>query len=443
VSTTARKAGRLGDAIAAARRCLAIDPSNAEALHHLAGCLLDLEPEDEAVRQLRAMTESAPDFPGGWMNLGTLLLRRGETAEAESAFRRAVALAPESAHAHQSLGNFLAATARYAEAMAEFDRVLAIDAALHPARLNRGLMRLVTGDFSGGWRDYEARLDVAGAEDKERFADTVRWTAAQPLAGKTLLVHAEQGIGDAIQFVRYVPLLAEKGANVLVEVPPSLQSVLEKTPGAARVFAQGEPVPPFHLHVPMLSLPLEFATELASIPPVIPIVAAPEKMATWAARTESAGTRLRVGFVWSGNATHVNDRNRSIPLATFRQLIDAAPDCRFFSLQKNPPATDVASLAMIANVSNVGPDFRDFADTAAAIATLDLVITVDTSIAHLAGTMGKPVWILLPLAPDWRWLVDRRDSPWYPSARLFRQQTFGDWSAPLAEVAAELAAFQQ
>lgn len=260
-----------------------------------------------------------------------------------------------------------------------------------------------------------------------------RWHATEDLQGKSILVHAEQGFGDTIQFARYIPLLKSRGATrVVFAVHAPLLRLLANFPGADDVIAAEGPLPECDLVCPLLSLPFEFGTTLETIPPVV----RPASQAEVSSGND--GRRQRVGVVWSGRPTHVNDHNRSIPLAEFRAILDAAGEVEFFSLQKNPPDADVALMQGIPNLQNVGPQFADFSETAAFIAGLDLVITVDTAVAHLAATLGKPTWILLPTPPDFRWLLERADSPWYPSVTLFRRPPGHPWREVIAEVAARI-----
>ena len=263
------------------------------------------------------------------------------------------------------------------------------------------------------------------------------WLGEEPIAGKTILLHAEQGFGDTIQFVRYAPLLAGRGARVVCEVQPELQPLLAQLQSAdITVTPKGTPLPAFDLHCPLLSLPLAFGTQPETIPAAIPYLAAPAaRLAEWRDRLPPGGPR--VGFVWSGQPSHKNDANRSIPLKRLAGLFKNAP-LRCFSLQSQMRETDNEALQDLPNLVHVGDSFRDFADTAAVIALLDVVVSVDTAVAHLAGAMGKPVIVLLPYAADFRWLRDRDDTPWYPSAKLFRQPVFGDWDSVIDRLQDEL-----
>jgi hypothetical protein len=257
----------------------------------------------------------------------------------------------------------------------------------------------------------------------------------QAVAGKTLVLHAEQGFGDTIQFVRYAPLVAALGASVVLEVEPELTNLVSNVEGVNRVVARGDTLPPFELHAPLMSLPHIFGTELASVPKEVPYLKADSRRAArWAAGLPKG--RPRVGLVWAGRASHHNDTNRSIALRRLAPLLPLAA-VQFIGLQRDLSATDEALLARY-NVPSLGPALRDFADTAALISALDWVVSVDTAIAHLAGALGKPVIILLPFAADFRWLREREDCPWYPTAVLMRQQTAGDWDSVIAHLATAL-----
>jgi len=265
------------------------------------------------------------------------------------------------------------------------------------------------------------------------------WLGEFPPVRKTVLLHAEQGLGDTIQFARYVPLVAAAGARVVLEVPPALTRLMATLDGAAAIVPHGEAPPPFDLHCPLGSLPLVFKTEPATVPAKIPYLAAADAdVKKWSERLGAIG-RPRVGLVWSGNASHPNDRNRSIAFAALTPLFDAP--AHFVSLQRDLRPADAESLSAESRVTHVGDALDDFADTAAVLALCDLVIAVDTAVAHLAGAMGRPLWVLLPFAPDWRWTLTGETTPWYPAARLFRQHAGGDWPAVIARVGAALDVF--
>jgi hypothetical protein len=396
------RAGNAAAAIAHETRALALRPGDAEALCNRGIALRALDRVEEALADYEAVIAARPDF----------------------------------APALNLKGVALAALNRHAEAIACYDRALAIQPHFAPAHLNRGLSELVTGGFDAGWRDFEWRWTGSDTQIPKRPFAQPQWRG-ENAKGKTVLVHAEQGLGDAIQFSRYVPAMMERGIDVVLEVQPALEGLLVQL--GARVVRLGDPLPRFDLHCPILSLPLAFETGVDSIPADIPYLrASTARVQRW---RERLGTqdRPRVGIAWSGSKMLRNDRNRSIPLSRLATLRD--PRWTLVSLQKEVRDSDREALATGEPIHPLGEEFEDFLDTAAVIEQLDVVVTVDTAIAHLSGALGKPTWILLPFAPDWRWMLDREDSPWYPTARLFRQPRPGDWESALQRVGQELLRF--
>jgi hypothetical protein len=338
-------------------------------------------------------------------------------------------------------GRHLDSLGRYDEALACFERAVSIAPGDPQTRLNRSMLLLKIGDFECGWKEFEWRFRIMMGR-KLRFPIAwPLWMGQASLKDKTILLYAEFGLGDTIQFCRYVRLLAAQGARVVLEVQPELRSLMMKLEGVDHVLADDEPVPKVDFYCPIMSLPLAFQTRMDSIPAAPSyLVCDPTRRTAWAARL---GTRTapRIGLAWSGNPTHPNDGERSMPLAILADVIRSlSSNAQFVSLQKDVRASDRPVLDALAVIDFSGV-IQDFADTAALIANLDLVITVDTSVAHLAGAMGKPVWILLPFNAEFRWLIDRSDSPWYPSARLFRQSSAGDWDGVISKVAERMAAF--
>jgi hypothetical protein len=297
---------------------------------------------------------------------------------------------------------------------------------------------LALGRYTEGWQPYEARRRVKGAAvlpDRQRPL----WLGKESIAGKTILLYAEQGLGDTIQFCRYAALVAGQGARVILEVQPALTTLLADIEGPQQLVAQGDPLPDFDCHCPLLSLPLALGTRLETIPASIPYLAAqPERIAKWEAALGQK-EKPRVGIAWFGNPQNGSDRNRSMPLHRLLPLLTAGAS--FVSLHHEVRAEDQTVLDARPELLHFGGGLGDFTDMAALVTRLDLVISVCTSVAHLAGALGKPVWVLLPFAPDWRWMLDRTDSPWYPTARLFRQQRIGDWDGVIRTVAEHLAAF--
>jgi hypothetical protein len=368
-------------------------------------------------------------------NRGAALRNLGRYEEALADYDRALEVNPMHGAAHNNRGVALAALNRYEEARAAYDRALAIDARDDRARFNRGLARLVRGDLPGGFADFEARWTGSDTQAGPRAMAAPQWTGREPLEGRTILLHAEQGLGDSIQFARYVPQVAARGARVVIEAHGGLGPLLADMPGVSQVVARGEPLPPHDFHCPLMSLALAFGTTLATIPASVPYLRAPDAhRERWQARL-GRRQRPRVGLAWSGSTTLRNDRNRTIALALLGPLRALPFD--FYSVQKEVRPTDAAALASAPPIAAFAGELADFRDTAALVELMDLVVSVDTAVAHLAGALAKPVWVLLPWSPDWRWLLERTDSPWYPSARLWRQSRPRDWPGVVEQVAAE------
>ena len=426
---------REGDAVAAAhefRAVLALRPEHAEALNNL-GSALRLQGDAVAARACyrRALALRA-DIAGIHNNLGSAELALGRADRALGSLRTAVRLAPENAEFCNNLGGALLALDRPAEAAGWFREAVKHDPAACQARFGLAVALLAQGDFRAGWEAYESRwADPAFTADEHAF-DRPGWSGEAPVAGRTMLLHAEQGHGDTLQFVRYAPLLRARGARVVLQVQAPLVALLGGLGDA--VIAAGEEPPEFDLHCPLLSLPRAFGTGVESIPADIPYVRAPEgHVAAWAARLGER-RRRRIGIAVAGDPAHPEDAWRSIPARRFLAAF-AGVDAELHVLQKDIRPGDAAALAGLCVHDAAIADFRD---SAALVALMDLVVTVDTALAHLAGAMGAPVWVLLPFGADFRWMRGRADSPWYPTARLFRQQRYRDWRAPLAAVNAAL-----
>ena len=432
--------GRHAEAEPCYRRALEIDPKHLRAMINLGSALLALRRHEEfAAIQRRALAVD-PDFAEAHANLAAALLVLGDHAGAEAAARRALELKPELAEPRNTLATALERQGRVDEALAVLER-----AALHgpvdergEAHFGRALMLLRRGDFARGWREYEWRWGSRRHHRGARRDFALPQWLGEDIAGRTLLLHAEQGLGDTIQFLRYAPMAARRGAKVVLEVPASLARLAATVEGVGAVAAAGGALPPFDLHCPLLSLPLAFATRLESIPAATPYLRAdPRAAAAWRRRF-AAKPGLAVGLAWAGNPDYPGDRDRSLDPALLAPLLKAK-NATFYSLQVGAAAAAIAQAPGGGGVESLGREFADFADTAASVAALDLVVAADTAVAHLAGALNRPVWILLPFASDWRWLVDRADSPWYPSAALFRQERPGGWAGVIERVAAKLA----
>jgi Tetratricopeptide repeat len=393
--------------------------------------------EEALAAYAEVLAQNGSDI-GALNECGGLHMRLGRPEAALACYDRALPLAPRTFELHINKGTALVALNRHEAALAAFAAAAAVDPDRAEAHYNASLVRLRLGDFAAGWPAYEWRWRKAEWAAMRRNFAAPLWLGVQPIAGKTLLLHAEQGLGDTIQFIRYAPLLAGCGATIVLECQPALKNLVGHGDGIAHVIARGETLPAFDLHCPLLSLPLACGTQLKTVPANVPYLRPhPELLGKGRGRVPDNG-RLRVGVCWAGSAAHLNDRNRSIPLERLADIL-TVPGIDFVSLQRDVSEADAAILRRH-GVTALGEDFADFADTAAVVAMLDLVISVDTSVAHLAGAMAKATAVLLPFSPDFRWLLDRSDSPWYPTMRLYRQTAIGDWSGPLQRLTDELAA---
>jgi tetratricopeptide (TPR) repeat protein len=408
------------------RRLTALQPDNLAAYEHLVAALETQGKQTEALECCRQALAIDPCFLGLLNLLGILELARGELETAELAHRQAIALRPDDDAAHNNLGNVLQQKGCYTEALECYQRAIECNPDSADARSNLGLLQLRLGDFECGWLGYAWSLRTKTSSFScILHGDYPIWDGSDP-RGKTLLVWAEQGHGDAIQFVRYTALLKALGARVLLECRPAERRLFATCAGIDQLLVEGESIPPFDAHVPLMSLPLLLGTRLETIPAQIPYLNPPTEcwLPKELQRCLQEASGFKVGLVWSASVLQYVDRKRRCPLALLAPLFEI-PDVSWFSLYKGEQVHELELYRE--RVVDLGPHLRDFADTAWAINQLDLVITVDTSVAHLAGAMGKPVWVLLPFVPDWRWLLNREDSPWYPTARLFRQSALGNW----------------
>ncbi|KFG96786.1 hypothetical protein GQ56_0113405 [Burkholderia paludis] len=453
-------------------RLLALNRGNVAAWVGRGNALLGLERHAEAAEAYAEALARNPDDIDARRNSAAALRALGRFDDALADYDAALAQTGPHAELHYNRALALQQLGRYDEALAShaaaagapaetaqalFTRALARqhlgddDAALGDyvdacrrdpnhgaARRSEAFCRLLAGDFDTGWRQHEARWSAADAMLHRRHADRPLWTGDEPLAGRTLLLHAEQGYGDTLQFCRYANLAHDAGATVIVEAPAALGELLGTLRGVSRVVTEGQPMPAFDLQCPLMSLPYAFRTTLDTVPADVPYLRADaSRRAAWAQRIDAISPpgRLRVGLAWSGNPRHANDESRSIRFAALAPLVGCDVfDATFVSLQPQTRARDDDAFAA-SGVLSFTDTLTDFAETAALVDTLDLVISVDTSVAHLAGALGRPVWMLLPRVPDWRWLLERDDCPWYPSARLFRQARPGDWPAVIGRVA--------
>src|SRR5580693_6533957 len=435
--------GRSEEALAAFREILARVPQHPEARLNSGIAHAALGALDEAVAEFDHALTLVPGHPIAHFNRGVALYDLGRYADAVAAHDSALAAAPDHTGALLNRGRALAALNRFDDAIASYGKAHALrkdDADVH---FMESLALLTLGDYRRGFEKYEWRWRRGGMPEQKSRGRPL-WRGDYSLARKTVLLHAEQGFGDTIQFARYVPLLAASGAKVVLEVQPELTALMARLDGAATIIARGVAPPPFDVHCPLGSLPLAFKTEPATVPADIPYLSADDAhLAKWSAQI-GALERPRIAIAWSGNPSHLNDRNRSIAFAKLAPLFppgEGRVGASFVSIQRDLRSEDANALSGETRVTNVGAELENFADTAAVIALCDLVIAVDTAVAHLAGAMGRPLWMLLPFAPDWRWTLDGDTSPWYPTARLFRQTSLGDWDGVIARVGDELKRF--
>lgn len=432
---------RFNEALASYDAGLRVAPDDAELLNRRGVALLDLGRAGDALANFEAVLAANPGHLDALGNYGNALLKLNRPAAALAAYDRALTVVPDNAQLLTNRAVTLRRLDRPREALMSASRALVAKPEFAQARFVESVARLTLGDFSAGWRGYEARWSVGLLASQRRSFTAPLWLGQETpeisLDGKTILLHAEQGSGDTIHFARYARLVAERGAKkIILEVQRELVRLLSDMAGIDAVIARGEHLPPFDCHCPLLSLPLALATEPATIPAEIPyLTPRDEGVRLW--RERLPRRRPLVGLAWSGARLHDNDLNRSLRLETLLPLLDR-PDVTFVSVQHEVRAEDVAVLCSRPSVVQISEKFRDFADTAAALAALDAVISVDTAVAHLAGAMGKPLLLLLPFAADFRWQRERQDSPWYPTARLYRQPKFGDWDSVVELLRQEL-----
>ncbi|PMS21651.1 hypothetical protein C0Z18_07300 [Trinickia dabaoshanensis] len=464
-SIALEKLERHEEAIARCDRVLAIDPTHAMALANRGNASRHAGRNREAVEHYARSLDVAPNDPGVLCNYASALIRTDRHVDAIEACERALAVVPrytpalftrgrallethryeaaledftrvseaepsdKLAHFHR--GNALRALRAHDEAKAAYARAIEIDPDYVLAHCMRAFLCLSLGDFEAGWAEYEWRWRDAQMDPSRREFAQPRWSANMPLDGKTILLYAEQGLGDTLQFCRYVPLVKALGARVVLEVSDALVPLLRTLDGVDALVARGAPLPPFDLHCPLLSLPMEFHTGMGTIPSSVPYLRADTaRIAQWQQRLGVRG-RPRIGLVWSGNPQHLNDRNRSMSLSDLLPLLDDGYE--WISLQKVVREEDEPILAA-SPIRQFGDELGDFADTAALTASMDCIVSVDTSVAHLAGAIGRPLLVMLPHTPDFRWMLDRDDSPWYPSARLCRQAVGGEWGDVIEQV---------
>jgi tetratricopeptide (TPR) repeat protein len=427
------------DALATLDLCLEKRPDEVAALQLRALCLSKLKQFERSLADYQRAHLLDPTYSGDCNNVGAMLVELGRYSEALPWFEKAIGLRPDYAEALNNLALALHHLHRLTEAVDTYTRSRAIDPSNPVTMHDMAYVCLLRGDFEAGWACREVRWAVPGLPIVYPKFSQPMWLGESDIAGKTILIYSDEGLGDAIQFVRYMPMIAARGARVILAVQSPLVPLLSGVDGVSLCVARDpiEALPASDVYCPMMSLPLAFRTRLDTIPAGISYLPAPpeDRVRFWSDRLPSPN-KLRVGLVWSGNPNHRGDRHRSIPLREFARILDV--DVTFVSLQKELRPDDKVILDESC-IFDPTADLTDFGETAALLSCLDLVIAVDTSVAHLAGALGRPTWLLLPYTPDYRWLLDRDDSPWYPTVRLFRQSERRDWTEVIERVRSELA----
>jgi tetratricopeptide (TPR) repeat protein len=419
------------EAIDLYKRALTIKPDYVEALCNLGCAYRQLKRLDEAVETFQKALALSPQNADLYCNLGDALHAQGKVAEAVELYNQTLALNPKHFKAANCLCNAHFDLGHLAESVFWCERTLALKPDFGDALMNQCMLQLLLGDYANGWRNYEVRWKVY----TPRVFSEPLWLGA-PLNGASIVLYAEQGLGDSLQFLRYVPLVAAAGGRVILDLPANLRRLAAQTPGLDALVATGETLPPFAFRCPLMSLPLALGTTVDTIPARVPYLFAPQEALAAAAALNWPAAGLRVGIAWTGNPSHPKNRARSVPLDLLATLFDLE-GVHFFSLQMGAPEAEL--VARKTHAVDLEPFTQDMADTAAQMMQMDLILSIDTSIAHLAGALGRPLWVMLNKLPDWRWLLEREDSPWYLTARLIRQPRQGDWPAVIERVRAELA----
>jgi hypothetical protein len=426
--------GKLEEAAHWYRKSIELNPAVPDSYVNLSYVLSEQKNYKEAEKISRQAVLLGKDNADAFFLHGMILRELGKAEEAVDAFRKATQLKANFGDAHCSLIDLLIALGRSEDALQASVCALREMNGYGPVHWNAAFVFLLMGDFVRGWKEHEWRWEAPLHAQRRNFVQPL-WLGQEDIAGKVILLHAEQGLGDTLNFCRYAKLVKELGAQVILEVQKELKSLMSTLDGPDRIIGRGEALPSFDYQTPLLSLPLAFNTTLENIPaPPAYLRCADEAGEKWRLRLKEK-TKPRVGLVWSGNPNQKNDHNRSIPLMNFVSLL--REDIEWVSLQKEIRVHDRDILSR-SSILHFGDELNDFADTAGLIEQVDLVIAVDTSIAHLVGAMGKPLWFLVPYVADWRWLLNREDTPWYPTARLIRQPKLGDWNSVMARLEKEL-----
>lgn len=438
LGNTLAEMNKLVDAYGCYQTALLLEPDSPLALHKLGNLLIKGKEWEEAERCFQKTLEKNPTSAEAHNDFGNLFFHQRKLPEAAEYYRKAIALKPTLAVAQSNLGNALQDMGYFTEAIVYYEKSVELDPTSPGAHYNLSLAQLCEGDYRSGWKEYEWRWEFDSLRTPRRPFKQPLWQG-QPLQGRRILLHAEQGLGDTLQFVRYIPLIAARGGHVILEVPPTLHRLLSDFPGVSEIVSRGSSLPFFDYQCPLMSLPLAFETTIETIPAEIPYLKVPS-IEVAKAKAACPAKGLRVGLTWAGNPKNKRDDLRSLPLKTLQPL-SKVPGISFFAIQQGPAVKELAELAADFPIDSTCCAYSDFLETAALVETLDLVISVDTAVVHLMGAMGKPIWVLLPYIPDWRWMRNRSDNAWYPTARLFRQSKSGDWEGVVEEVAEALSTY--
>lgn len=431
LGTAFHQLDRLEEAIACYQNSLAIEPNSAAVLNNLGNALQRQGKFAQAIAQYQQSLTLDLNDALTYNNLGSLFNAQGKLEEALACFQKGLYLEPNNIEAYTNLAAFYQEQRQYKKALQCCDRAIEIAPNYADSHWTRAIILLRLGDYKRGFIEYEWRWKRK--ENPPRILPKPIWDGSN-IAGKTILLQAEQGMGDMIQFIRYLPELLKLGCEVIFECHPLLVRLMKNIDGVKKVVAIGDTLPEFDVYIPLLSLPLVLGTTIETIPAKIPYLTPLESVKV---KLETpASNSLKVGLVWAGNPRHLDDRKRSSSLKDFLPILNI-PNIDFYSLQKEPKSAEIDEFSPL-NIVNLSSKIKDFADTASVISQLDLVITVDTAVAHLTGALGKPVWVLLCYNADWRWMTEREDSPWYLTMRLFRQNRRGDWQEVMARVSEAL-----
>jgi tetratricopeptide (TPR) repeat protein len=428
LGTVLLDAGEIDQAVKAFMRALHLRPRYPEAAFNLANTLARTGNAEDAANFYRAVRAFDPSNADAASNLGVMLGQLGRPEEAVESYRQAIRIRPDHADAHDNLGKALQSLGRHDEALQCFDQALSFAPEDGDVHYNRALLLLLMGRHREGWAEHEWRWRAKDFTGRPRGFAQPLWDGSEK-PGATLLLHAEQGLGDAIQFARYASFARSRVGRVVLEVPRPLLRLMGNLPGVDELVGLGDALPDFEIQAPLLTLPHLLGEEIA--PPIPYLAADPERVQRWTKRLGAKGPH--VGLVWAGNPKHANDRNRSLHAEMLRPLIEEG-QASFFCLQPAPRFADLVAAGLGEHVTDLSAELTDLAETAASLSALDLLITVDIAVAHLAGALGRPVWLMLPFAPDWRWGLGGAETSWYPRTRLFRQARRGEWDAVIMQV---------